>query len=258
VANPWLGIALVLGVDACLISTIWLIRRIARLPEEVMRKLIHLSTTAVSLSFPWVFPDCWPPALLAGVAVGLMALARAPALQGLVDGFGVGDSLRRDAWGEFYYPASIALLFAATLGKPLLYVVPLFAIGFGDASAAVIGKACGRLRYRTAGRETKSVEGSLAFVFVSFAGALAALGGWSGLPPAEAAFLAITVCVYMALLEAIAWHGLDNLLSPFGGLLVLMILAGASADALLIHASLVVAAAVFAAGWLFWPRQSAA
>ena len=257
-ANPWLGIALLLGVDACLLSSIWLVRRFARLPEEVMRKLIHLSTTTVSLPFPWVFVAVWPAAILAGIAIGLMALARAPALQPLVKGYGIGDSLRRDAWGEFYYPASIALLFAATLGEPVLYVVLLSAIGFGDAAAAVIGKAYGRLRYRTAGRETKSVEGSLAFLFVSFAGAIVALGGWSGLPPAEAAFLAVTACVYMALLEAIAWHGLDNLLAPFGGLLVFRILAGASADALLVQTSMAVAASVFAAGWLFWPRTAAA
>ena len=256
--NPWLGIALVLGVDACLIGSIYAVRRFTVLPGEVMRKLIHLSTTAVSLTFPWIFLDAWPPFLLSSVAIALMLLARAPALGGLIDDFGVGDSLRRDAWGEFYYPIAIALLFLATRGEPLYYVVPLFAIGFGDAAAAVFGKAYGKLRYRTAGRETKSVEGSLAFLLVAFAGGWVALGGWSGLTPGEAGILALTAAVYMSMLEAIAWHGMDNLLSPFGGLLVLRALAPADAGGLLVQASIVCAAAVFATGMLFPPCRPSA
>jgi dolichol kinase len=255
VTNPWLGIALLLGVDAALLVSIYLVGRFGSFPGEVNRKLIHLSTTIVSLPFPWVFRDVWPACVLAGVAVALMGLARAPALQGLVKGYNVGESLRRDAWGEFYYPVSIALLFAATRGAPLDYVVLLCAIGFGDAAAAVIGKAYGRLRYRTAGRETKSVEGSLAFLFVAFACGWAALGLQSGLSAGDAGLLALTASVYMALLEAIAWHGMDNLLAPFGGLLVLRALARVSPDALLVQASLATAAAVFLTVRLFppWP-----
>lgn len=253
--NPWVGLSLVLGVDAVLLASIYAVGRFGRLPNEVMRKLIHLSTTTVSLPFAWIFQDLWPPFLLAGIALAVMGLARVPALQGVVDGYNVGQSLRRDTWGEFYYPIAIALLYAATRGAPLDYAVPLFAIGFGDAAAAVIGKAYGRLRYRTAGRDIKSVEGSLAFLFVAFAGGWAILGFRPGLSAGEAGLLALTVGLYMALLEAIAWHGTDNLLSPFGGLLILRLLADAGAGSLLLQASLVTASAILLAAWLFrpWP-----
>ncbi|MEK7474818.1 MAG: hypothetical protein AAB152_04195 [Candidatus Coatesbacteria bacterium] len=258
--NPWLGIAAVLVVDACLIGSIHTVRRFVVLPGEVMRKLIHLSTTTCALAFPWLFHAGWPPCFLAGFAIGLMAIARLPALQGLVEEFGVGDSLRRDAWGEFYYPIAIALLFIATRGEPLAYAVPLFAIGFGDAAAAIVGKAVGRLRYRTAGRETKSVEGTVAFLLVAFAGGWAILAGGSGLSAGEAGLLALTAGIYMALIEAIAWHGMDNLLAPFGGLLVLRGLANAGPGVLLVQASLATAAALFLAIRLFppWPARKPA
>lgn len=253
--SPWLGIVLVLGVDACLIASIHTVRRFTVLPGEVMRKLIHISTTTVSLSFPWVFADAWPPFLLAGIAIGAMVLARTPALEKLVTQFGVGESLRRDAWGEFYYPAAIAFLFLATRGDPVGYAVPLIAIGFGDAAAAIVGKAVGRMKYRTAGRETKSVEGSLAFLAVAFAGGWAVLGAWSSLDAGTAGLLALCAATHMAMLEAVAWHGFDNILAPFGGLLVLRAVGSAGTGAIIFHASLVTAAAILITAILFPPRR---
>jgi phytol kinase len=248
--GPWARIGLVLLAAGAWLGCAVLVRRAFAPSGETMRKMIHITVTILALSFPWLFPEAWPPPVLAGITIVLMGLSRVPAFGGVVDAFGMGDARRLNSWGEFYHPFAIGTLFLLARHEPGVYAVPVIAVGFGDAAAAVIGAAWGRIRYPALSGELKSLEGSLAFAAVSFAGGYAALVGWAGLPPPDAALLAAAAGAYMSLLEGMAWHGLDNLLVPFGGLLIIRLLQGTGGPILLAHAVGVLAAAGLAAAIL--------
>lgn len=248
--TPWTGLALLLGGWAVMGVVIATIRRIFDPHPEINRKMIHLTTTTIALSFPWVFRDAWPPVAVCAVAFTVMVLVRLPALDPLVRAFGLADSRRLDSWGEFYYPAAIAILYLTLRDDRPAYIIPILGVGAGDTAAAVIGKRWGKLRFRDPSGVTKSLEGTLAFVAATLPPAALVLICWSGLPPDSAILLAAILAVYLALLEAIAWEGLDNLFVPAGAVLLLRMLGHADPQTLMTHLALVSAFAAGAAAWL--------
>ncbi len=258
--SPWTGLALLLGGWGLLGGVIALIRAVFHPHPEINRKMIHLSTTAIALSFPWVFRDLWPPVVVCGVAIAVMIAVRLPFMDGIVRAFGLADSRRLDGWGEFYYPAAIAILYVLYRDDRLAYIIPIVAVGAGDTAAAVIGKRFGKLRFSDPSGVTKSIEGTLAFVAATLPAAWAALARWGGLPPGPALLFAALLAVYLALLEAIAWEGLDNLFVPAGAVLLLRALGDAKPELLAMHLGLIAALAAGAAAWLTrdrWLRQAA-
>lgn len=252
---PWTGLALLLGGWALLGGVIAAIRAVFHPHPEINRKMIHLTTTAIALSFPWVFRDVWPPVAVCAVAIGVMIAVRHPVLDPLVRAFGLADSRRLDSWGEFYYPAAIAILYVTVRDDRAAYVIPIIAVGAGDTAAAVVGKRWGRLRFRDPSGVTKSLEGTLAFIGATFPAAAAALLRWSPLDGTSALLLAALLAVYLALLEAVAWEGLDNLFVPAGAVLLLREFGTASGHTLRFHLALVAAFAAVAAWRLVLDRR---
>ncbi len=248
--SPWTGLALLLGGWGVMGVIIALIRAVFHPHPEINRKMIHLSTTAIALSFPWVFLDLWPPVVVCGVAIAVMIAVRLPFMDPIVRAFGLADSRRLDGWGEFYYPVAIAVLYVLYRDDRLAYIIPIVAVGAGDTAAAVIGKRFGKLRFNDPSGVSKSVEGTLAFVFATLPATCAVLVRWGGLPAASALLLAAIISVYLSLLEAMAWEGLDNLFVPAGAVLLLRALAGSPPDVLALHLGLIGALAAGAAGWL--------
>jgi phytol kinase len=93
-------------------------------------------------------------------------------------------------------------------------------LSFADALSAIIGKRFGRHKFEAVeGR--KSIEGSLAFFAVAFIAVIA----WSPLlpnaQPLQVLLIAVILGLVVMLLEAISWRGLDNLLIPLGGFILL-------------------------------------
>jgi phytol kinase len=153
---------------------------------------------------------------------------------------GLGDVLgavARDSLGEFYFVVSVAVLFVLTHGEPeplgtILYCVPLLILALADAVAALVGIRYGQVQYHTVdGR--KSAEGSVAFFTVAFFSAHVPLLLATELGRAETLLIALTMGFLVMLIEAIAWHGLDNLCIPLLTFLVLKIFLGLPAAALL-------------------------
>jgi phytol kinase len=212
--NPFLGITLVLTALGILIGTVKLAGRSGKLSPEWSRKLVHMGMGFVTLAFPWVFNAAWPVFLLCGLAVGSLAAVRWWSPAKAVGG-GVLDGVKRRSFGEFYFPISVSIIFALTLGSPVRYAIPVLVLTLADAVAALVGTRYGQSPYTTKeGR--KSWEGSLAFFLVGFFSVHVPLLLFTDIGRAESLLVAMTLALVVMLFEAIAWEGLDNLFIPLG------------------------------------------
>src|SRR5690606_22351320 len=125
---------------------------------------------------------------------------------------GVLHDVKRESWGELYFPAGVAVVFTLARGDALRFAIPVALLTFADAAGALVGRRWGKHHYETLeGR--KSIEGSVA---VGVAGALCA---WvpltlAGVPVTTAVLIALVMGLFGMILEAIAWRGLDNMFLP--------------------------------------------
>ena len=218
--NSWLGIGFVLGMLVTLIIALrWYKHHCAPHPELV-RKLLHIGMGLTVLTFPWLFNEIWPILILAGITVpGLMALRSSERLKerlgGVIDGVDRSESL-----GEVCFPLGVAGLFILSKGDPLQYTIPILLLTLADALAALVGVHYGRLLYATL-EGYKSLEGSLAFFLVAFLCIFLPLFIFSNVGIFGVVLIALLLALLMMLVEAIAWRGLDNLLIPVVGFLLL-------------------------------------
>jgi phytol kinase len=183
---------------------------------ERARKSVHVALGSVCLTLPWIVHSDVPVLLLAGIAAaGLFAVRVVPALRG-----GAGQALHgvtRRSYGEFAFVLGIAATFVLAHGDVTSYVIPVAVLTFADAAAALIGTRFGLHRF-TVVAGTKSVEGSIGFFVVAMLCVALPLE-LAGQPNALA--IATIVSTALTVIEASSWDGLDNLLIPIaGGLIV--------------------------------------
>jgi len=217
--NPWLGMGMVLGVFGMLMAGLQAYRRSAPTDPEVVRKLLHLGMGLVTLSFPWVFTSTWPVLLLAGLfAIGLAALRISRSMYRLLGG--VIGGVHRQSLGEIYFPLAVGLVFLLSRGDPVEFCTPMLSLTLADTGAALIGTRYGRRRLPS-GRGWKSLEGSIAFLAISFLSTLVSLRFLSDTGRAETVLIALVLGLLLTLLEAAVGQGLDNLCIPLGGFLLL-------------------------------------
>jgi phytol kinase len=215
-----IAVAAVLGAAVILLLVLSVSKR-AGISPEVLRKLAHIGTGLLALSFPWVFSSVLPVFVVCGLALLLLAMVSAiPKARAKL-----GSSLYcvgRDSHGEFYFPVAVAVLFALARGDKLLYLIPLLVLTLADAVAAILGTAYGRVPYQGIGG-SKSVEGSVAFFTVAFFAVHVPLLLFSSLGREQTLLVAVDIALVVTLLEAVSWRGLDNLIIPLGVLLLLHI-----------------------------------
>ena len=233
--NPWVGMALVLGVLAVLTCALRLYQCLRAPHPELVRKLLHVGMGLTAASFPWLFADVWPVLVLG--AVSLLAMASLRLVKGLREGLGgVLGSVARRSLGEFYFVVGVAVLFLLTRGEPapndrILYCVPLLILALADAVAALVGVRYGKVRYDTIDGQ-KSAEGSVAFFTVAFFCVHVPLLLGTDCDRSKTLLIALTLGFLVMLFEAVAWHGLDNLVIPLVTFLILKIFLGLETSAL--------------------------
>jgi phytol kinase len=224
-------IAAVLGAAIAMLLLLRLYKRLAPSSPEWIRKLAHLSTGALAICFPWIFSSSPPVYLVCGLSVLLLIGIRVfrPMRSRLS---GVLDAVDRNSWGEFYFLVSVAILFGLARGDKLLYVIPLLLLTFADAVGALLGTQYGRYGYHGMGG-AKSLEGSVAFFTVAFLAVHVPLLLLTEMGRPQTLLVAIDIALIVTLLEAVAWHGLDNILIPLGVFLLLHIYSDMSIELLL-------------------------
>ena len=215
-----LSICAVLASALVMLGILGLLSRAIR-GTEGLRKLAHVGTGLLALSFPWLFSSLKPVLVVCGLSMAmLMVVSMIPSIRSRL-----GSSLYsvdRESRGEFYFPLSVALLFWLAGSDRLLYVIPLLVLTFADAVAAVLGTIYGKVSYTGVGGK-KSLEGSVAFFTVAFFAVHVPLLLFSQLSRPQTLLVALDIALVVTLLEAVAWRGLDNIFIPLGGFLLLHI-----------------------------------
>ena len=216
--SPWLGAGIVLGLTGLLLGGVSWWRTVARPEGEHTRKAVHIGMGTIATALPWLFADAWPVLALAGglalVFVALKLFARRSALGEAMHDVG------RDSRGDLYFAISVAALWLLARGDRLLFVVPVLVLTLGDATAALVGRRYGR-RFFDDRRAGKTFEGSAALVLVTLLSVAVPLALAGRATPVAALLTASTLAVLVTLLEAMAWHGLDNVFVPIGAFLLL-------------------------------------
>jgi phytol kinase len=215
------GIGAVLAAVAVLFLLLQTMRRFVAITPEQVRKLAHLGTGALSISFAWIFSSKIAVFIVCGLAALLMLAIRhfSPLKKRMA---GVLEDVGRKSHGEIYFPLSVAILFALARGNKLIYVIPLLVLTFADSMAALLGEEYGKHGYAGIGG-IKSAEGSVSFFTVAFFSVHIPLLLFTQLGRPETLLISVDIALVVTLLEAIAWRGLDNLLIPLGVFILLHI-----------------------------------
>jgi phytol kinase len=229
----WIGVVALLMVVSLLFAGLRAYQIKFRPQPELVRKLFHLSGGLFGLPLPWIF-DTFTRVLLLGLLIGGVFVALR-----FVKGFrsGVGQVLfavQRESIGELCYLASMVLLFWLAQGNKLLYAVPLLMLALADTAAALVGEEYGKLKIHTAGGG-KSIEGAIAFFFIAFFCVHVPVLLWGDTGRVESLLIGINLSLMVMMAEAAAWWGVDNLLVPLWGYMLLksqihMDLAGLASD----------------------------
>jgi phytol kinase len=202
---------------------------------ELSRKMLHVAMGLILCPLPWLFDRPGPVGILCAVYVGLLVARRyLVALDNHVGA--VIDGVGRKSLGEFLFPISVAILFWLARGDRVAYLAPMLILTLADAAAAVIGRRYGLCRYATPGG-CKSVEGSMAFAMIAFATTHLSLLLLGDVGRVESVLIAMTVALTMAVVEALASGGWDNLLVPAGAFALLKVLTGMAAGSLVLVAA---------------------
>lgn len=186
------------------------VRRFTSANPEITRKIVHIGAGQVILLAWWLQTPAWM-GITASVLFSIVALLsyRYPILPGIN---GVG----RHSLGTFFYATSIGLLTAAfwPMDLPQYAALGILVMTWGDGLAALVGQNFGRHPYKILG-STKSWEGSLTMLVMSFTVSLLILGWTAGLTM-PVFITAPLVALAATLLETLSFYGLDNLTVPLG------------------------------------------
>ncbi len=199
-------------------------------PTELVRKLQHIAYSMSIFPLLHLFSE-WYVAIAAAF---LLVLVGYPALL-LVERFswyrrvfvdrGRGGELRKQL---LYVQLSFALLifvFWGLLGIRWHYItaVAVMGWGFGDAAAALVGKAWGRRHVLLPLVESaKTYEGSLAMTLAACLAFFLTLWLYGGRPWHVSLVVAVAAAPFSAAVELFSRKGLDTLTVPFSAACVIL------------------------------------
>jgi len=181
------------------------------LSAELLRKLVHMPAAAFAAALPWLIPFD-RIAALGLIFTAIMAVSQRARIFSAIHG------VARRTYGEILFPLGIAVL-AVACPHRLAFAYGVLVLGLGDGLAALVGGRLGRRRVPLL-RTRKTLWGTGTFLAVCFAlgAAMLATAGASA-PRVCAASLAVALA--LTPVELILVYGLDNLLLPVLGALLL-------------------------------------
>lgn len=204
-----------------------LLRRFVHIKDEVFRKGLHCILLGSLLVLVFSFSVWWQAALTAlGFAAAVYPIL---CLAERVKGFSAfvtertNGELKRSLLIVFFMFAVEISVCWGWLGDKLLVLACIYAWGFGDAAAALVGKRFGKHALTGAHIEgRKSAEGSLSMFAVSFlcVGAILALRG--GLPLYGYILIPFLTAASATAVELFSLHGMDTITCPLAATAVLL------------------------------------
>jgi phytol kinase len=220
--NDIVGFGLLIGylIVAGLLPLL-LVRKYLKLPFEVTRKMLHLMITLSIFPLVHLFSS-WYAAVLATVALVLLiypvlALAERARWYKRIAVEREGGEFKRSLVIHQLSMATLLSVFWGVLGLDWQYVavVAVMAWGFGDAAAALVGKAFGRRRIRHPRIEgAKTVEGTLSMAVVAGVAIFVTLLTYAGRPWTVSLAVALLVAPICSAVELFTPRGLDTITVP--------------------------------------------
>lgn len=214
ILGDFLGIIIVSIWILALFALSEFLSRNKNMAAEKTRKLVHFGAGPIILSFPWLLSSSNTVGFLCVLFFLLLLLGKQTEwLRGV-------HSVERVTSGAYLYPFAVWICFYLSKGDPLLFTLPIAILAIADAAAALIGKKHGEHRYTIYDGE-RSLEGSLSFFVIAFVLSvfffvLAGVPAWP-----ELICIALLLAIMTTALEGISIFGLDNILIPYGGFLIL-------------------------------------
>lgn len=211
-------------------SSALVLRKLTAVPDEVFRKLLHMILLGSLAVWVAVF-DTW---YLAALTAVIFAVAVYPllALAERIKGYSrllterKSGEIKRSLLVVFTMFAVVVCVCWGWLGDRMLVLASIYAWGFGDAAAALIGKRFGKhpLQWKKIdGR--KSAEGTFAMFAVSFVSVLVLLCLQGRMPWYGIGLTARVTALVSAAVELYTPGGMDTITCPLAAMTVLLPLA---------------------------------
>lgn len=185
--------------------------------KEASRKFIHIMLGNWWLIAMYFFNNVWFAAFVPLTFVIINYISYKKDIIKVME----REENKKDGLGTVYYACSLLILVIITFGvlnKPILGLVPIFVMAFGDGLAAIFGKLIKSKKYKVYDTE-KSIAGSLTmfivlFIIISIYLIYINNPFWY--------LKAIIISLIITVLEAISIKGTDNITVPIATLIMLM------------------------------------
>jgi len=190
------------------------VRRLIPLNTEISRKAVHLLGGLTALSFPYLFASHWT---VLALSVSFCAIVLITKRKGILKSV---HDVERKSHGGIYYPAAVYLIFLLSSNKPVIYFISILVMAVSDTMAALVGGKYGVIKFDVEGN-LKSLEGSIAFFFVTFLCIHLPLLLLTDVGRFESVLIAFIIALLVTGFEAISVSGSDNIIVPFGTYFIL-------------------------------------
>lgn len=202
-------------------------RFLIKIPNELFRKILHCILLGSLLMFTFAYGEWWISALAAVifeiiVYPLLIVLERFKNFSEITTERKKGE-LKSSLLLVFTMYAVVVTICWGWLGDKYLALAAIYAWGFGDAAAALVGKKFGKHKIKwkiTDGK--KSMEGSLSMFVVSFISVMIILSYRGGLSVVAIIVTSFVTAVLSTLAELCSKDGNDTVICPMSAMVVLV------------------------------------
>jgi len=236
------------------IFTLMLVAELWRLlghPEpEHTRKLVHLGSGFISMSFGFLFQSHWSVAILCVLFITTLALTRKLGWLKSVHG------VSRSSHGAVLFPIAtyLTFLFASATGQFLFYFISIGVLSTSDTLAAFVGNRYGQRKYAVEASYFKSWEGSLFFFISTFLIIHLSLLLGSDTGRLACVLIALWVAIFVTVFEAFSLEGTDNIWIPLGTFYLLWKIGAKDLDTIVLDMAFLVGS--IALSYLtLWPKR---
>lgn len=197
-------------------------RKLIKIPNEIFRKTLHFILLFSLLVFIYAYDTWW-----ISVSTCILIIVFAYPILFFFERYKTySETVTERRKGELRSSLIIVFVMFATiisitwglLNDKVLALVVIYAWGFGDAFAALIGTKYGKLKIY----KKKSLEGTLAMLFTAFTVVAIILLIHDIIPWYGAIVCAFFVSLVACLVELYTPNGLDTITCPFASMIVLL------------------------------------
>lgn len=218
----WIGLAILCIYFIMCASIALICRKTLKIPNELFRKILHFILLTSLFVFVFAFKTWW----ISAISCLLIIIIAYPILLFFEKNKSFSETTTERKKGEIRGSLVLVFLMFATvisicwgwLGNNILVLAVIYAWGYGDAFAALIGTKFGKHKIY----KKKSLEGTLAMFIVSFIVVFAILFFGNLISWYGALITSLIIAISATIVELYTPNGLDTVTCPFTSLVVML------------------------------------